>query len=134
MSGKITNQNDTEYLSAVLQLYLELPETPSKASSNDKKTATELYIRGIKLTTVESALLLASLRRLNRPHNLPPLSPIRSLAYFFPVIHEILDNPIPVDYLTYLRRKVTLLSGKRGMIPKCGLPAVVQKNAFSRDR
>ena len=134
MSGKITNQNDTEYLSAVLQLYLELPETPSKASSNDKKTATELYIRGIKLTTVESALLLASLRRLNRPHNMPPLSPIRSLAYFFPVIQEILDNPIPVEYLSYLRRKVALLSGKKGMIPKCGLPADVPKNAFPHDR
>jgi hypothetical protein len=134
MTGKITDQNDSEYLSAVLRLYLELPETPSKASANDKKTATELYIRGIKLTTVESALLLASLRRLNRPHNMPPLSPIRSLAYFFPVIQEILDNPIPVDYLEYLRRKVALLSGKRGMIPNCGLPADVQKNAFSRDR
>jgi len=134
MTGKMKDQNDTEYLSAVLKLYLELPETPAKASTNDKKTATELYIRGIKLATIESALLLASLRRLNRPHNMPPLSPIRSLAYFFPVIQEILDNPIPVDYLTYLRRKVALLSGKRGMIPKCGLPADVRKSAVSHDR
>ena len=134
MSGKMKDQNETEYLSAVLKLYLELPETPSKASANDKKTATELYIRGIKLATIESALLLASLRRLNRPHNMPPLSPIRSLAYFFPVIQEILDNPIPVDYLAYLRRKVALLSGKRGMIPKYGLPADVRKNTFSHDR
>lgn len=120
MIRKITDQDDTEYLSAVLKLYLELPETPSKASTNDKKSATELYIRGIKLTTIESALLLTSLRRLNRPTNMPPLSPIRSLAYFFPVIQEILDNPIPVDYLEYLRRKVALLSGRRRMIPKCG--------------
>ena len=134
MTGEMKGQNDTEYLSAVLKLYLELPETPAKASTNDKKTATELYIRGIKLATIESALLLASLRRLNRPHNMPPLSPIRSLAYFFPVIQEILDNPIPVDYLGYLRRKVALLSGKIGMIPKCGLPADVHKNAFSHDR
>lgn len=116
MTGEMTDQYDTEYLSAVLQLYLELPETPSKASPNDKKIATELFIRGIKLTTIESALLLASLRRLNRPPNMPPLSPIRSLAYFFPVIQEILEHPIPVDYLAYLRRKVALLSGKREMI------------------
>jgi len=120
MTGEMTDQHDTEYLSAVLKLYLELPETPSKASPNDKKSATELYIRGIKLTTIESAFLLASLRRLNRPFNMPPLSPIRSLAYFFPVIQEILDNPIPVDYLEYLRRKVAMLSGRSSRIPKCG--------------
>lgn len=116
MTGKMKGQNDTEYLSAVLKLYIELPETPSKANPYDKKCAVELYTRGVKLTIIESALLLASLRRLNRPHNMPPLSPIRSLAYFFPVIQEILEHPIPVDYLAYLRRKVALLSGKREMI------------------
>jgi hypothetical protein len=134
MNREITDQDETEYLSAVLQLYLELPETPSRANTNDKKAATELYIRGIKLTTIESAFLLASLRRLNRPSNMPPLSPIRSLAYFFPVIQEILDNPIPVDYLGYLTRKVALISDRSRMIPKCGLPPGVEKNTFSHDR
>jgi hypothetical protein len=119
MTSQITDHDDTEYLSTVLTLYLELPETPSRASANDKKYVTELYIRGIKLTTIESAFLLASLRRLNRPPNMPPLSPIRSLAYFFPVIQEILDNPIPDDYLEYLRKKVAMLGGKTKMIPKC---------------
>lgn len=120
MIRRIADQAETEYLSTVLKLYLELPETPSKASTNDKKTATELYIRGIKLATIESAFLLASLRRLNRPSNMPPLSPIRSLAYFFPVIQEILDNPIPNAYLEYLRKKVVMLGGRGRMIPKCG--------------
>jgi hypothetical protein len=120
MTRSITDQAETEYLSTALKLYLEIPDTPSKANPYDKKCAVELYMRGVKLTTIESALLLASLRRLNRPPNLPPLSPIRSLAYFFPVIQEILEHPIPVDYLAYLRRKVALISGMRGTTTKCG--------------
>ena len=119
MIRKITQEDDNEYLSVVLKLYLELPETPSRATSNDRKSAADLYARGIKLATIESAFLLASLRRLGRSPDMPPLSPIRSLAYFAPVIEEILANPIPDDYLEYLRRKVALLSNRR-MITKCG--------------
>ena len=108
MNGKIMQQGGEEFLSAVLALYLQLPETPSKVSPHDMKSAAELHARGISLVTIESALLLASLRRLSRSSDLPPLSPIRSLAYFFPVIQEILDNPLPDGYLEYLHTKVRL--------------------------
>ena len=118
MIREIPEEDDNEYLSAVLKLYLELPETPSRAGPHDRKSAAALYARGIELATVESALLLASLRRLGRPHDLPPLSPIRSLAYFFPVIQELLDTPIPDDYREYLRRKVQSLDSRRQVI-KC---------------
>ena len=101
-----------EYAAAALKLYLQLPETPLKASSNDRRTAEALYARGISLATIESALLLASVRRLSRSTDLPQLSPIRSLAYFLPVIEEILFNPVPNDYLGYLRKKVESLSGR----------------------
>jgi hypothetical protein len=106
-------QKDTKYLSAVIKLYLDLPETPSRASPNDRRGAAELYARGINLATVESALLLASLRRLGRSPDMPPLAPIRSLAYFFPVIQELLDNPLPEGYLDYMRGKLRLLSSRR---------------------
>jgi len=72
-----------------------------------------LYARQIKLATVESALLLASLRRLGRPADWPPLPPIRSLAYFLPVIQELLENPTPDNYREYLKEKVQLLSKRR---------------------
>ncbi len=108
-----TQETDNEYLSAVLKLYLELPETPSRVSPNDRASAVELHARGIKLAIIDSALLLASLRRLNRPSNMPPLAPIRSLAYFFPVIREILDNPLPDGYAAYLRRKVDFLKCRK---------------------
>ena len=118
MIREIPEEDDGEYLSAVLKLYLKLPETPSRAGPHDRKSAAALRARGIKLATVESALLLASLRRLGRPRDLPPLSPIRSLAYFFPVIQELLDNPIRDDYREYLRRKVQLLDSRR-QVTKC---------------
>jgi hypothetical protein len=99
----------SEYVAAALKLYLQLPKTPLKASSSDRRTAEALYARGISLATIESALLLASVRRLSRSADLPQLSPIRSLTYFLPVIEEILFNPVPNDYLGYLRKKVESL-------------------------
>jgi hypothetical protein len=119
MIGKIAQEEIDGYVSAVLKLYLELPETPSKASSNDRQSAANLHARGTSLITIESAFLLASFRRLGRSLDMPPLSPIRSLAYFFPVIQEILDNPIPDDYLEYLRKKMRSLSSRR-TITNCG--------------
>ena len=104
--------NVDDYAATALKLYLQLPETPSKASSNDRRTAEILCARGISLAAIESALLLGTVRRLSRSHDMPPLSPIRSLAYFLPVIEEILCNPVPDDYLRYLRKKVELLRGK----------------------
>lgn len=119
MIPKITREEDDEYLSAVLKLYLELPETPSRICPNDRKCAAQLQAYGIRLATVESAFLLASLRRLDRSPNMPPLSPIRSLAYFVPVVQELLDNYVPDNYREYLRRKVILLSNRRRKT-KCG--------------
>jgi hypothetical protein len=110
MTRETTPKDDDKYLSAVLKLYLNLAETPSRASPDDRKTAAELHTRGVPLASIESAFLLASVRRLSRSPDMPPLSPIRSLAYFFPVIQEVLANPIPENYLEYLRIKAALLS------------------------
>jgi hypothetical protein len=106
MSDKTPN-----VISAVLNRYIELPETPIKASFNDRQTATKLLESGVRLSIIESAFLLATVRRLGRSPDMPPLAPIRSLAYFLPVIQELLNNPIPDDYLSYLRIKVRSLSG-----------------------
>jgi hypothetical protein len=105
-------QDSNDYVAEVLKLYLELPETPRKANTNDKITAAGLYERGIQMTTVESAFLLASVRRLGRSPDLPPLTPIRSLAYFLPVIQEILEKQVNDDYLKYLRMKVRSLCSR----------------------
>lgn len=113
-------QDQNGYVADVLKLYLQLPETPRKANTNDKITAAGLYERGIQMPTVESAFLLASVRRLGRSPDLPPLSPIRSLAYFLPVVQEILEKQIDDDYLKYLRMKVRSLCGRNKIAAKCG--------------
>ena len=95
MNPHISDPTADSYVTAVLTLYLGLPETPLRASTQDRKLARQLYERGLALDVVESAFLLASLRRLARPADVPALSPIRSLAYFQPVIEELLSNPAP---------------------------------------
>lgn len=119
MTGPGSHIQPDAYVAAVLKMYLELPETPSRAGPHDRRTALDLYERRVTFLTVEAALLLSSLRRLGRPPDYPPLSSIRSLAYFRPTIEELLANPIPDGYLDYLRRKVRILSGEKWG-KKCG--------------
>jgi hypothetical protein len=124
----LPDSDPAAYTAAVVLLYVELPETPLSASVQDQRLARSLHDRGIPLQLVESAMLLASLRRLVRPADLPPLPPIRSLAYFRPVIEELLVHPMPDNYLEYLRLKLSR------MARHTTAPAEVQKNTFSDDR
>ena len=117
-----------DYVAAVQLLYVQLPDTPLRAGAQDQWRARRWHDRGIPLRVVESALLLASLRRLLRPADAPPLSPIRSLAYFQPVLDELIANPPPDNYLEYLRLKLCRLTATKAA------PADVQKNTFPDDR
>ena len=74
------------YVTAVVTLYMDMPDTPMRISASDQWLARNFYQDGVPLETVESALLLGSLRRMIRPADCPRLAPIRSLAYFRPVI------------------------------------------------
>jgi hypothetical protein len=94
------------FVKTVLDLYLSLPETPSRTSRSDRSLALELFNRSMSISTIEAAFLLASARRLCRPADAPPLGPIRSLHYFLPVIEELIHNPLPIDYIRYLRHKL----------------------------
>lgn len=49
---------------------------------------------------------VAATRRLIRPTQAPPLGTIRSLAYFLPVIEEVLESRVSPDYFEYLRHKL----------------------------
>lgn len=55
---------------------------------------------------IENALVLAVTRRLMRPADAPPLGTIRSLAYFLPVIEEVLGLRVSPEYFAYLRYKL----------------------------
>ena len=114
------------YIAAFLTLYVDLPDTPLRASISDQWLARRFHDDGVALHVVEAALLLGSLRRLIRPADAPRLSPIRSLAYFCPVIDELQAHPAPESYLDYLRLKLRQATAV--------LPANVQKTTFSDDR
>jgi hypothetical protein len=125
--------NPASYVPTVLALYLSLPETPIRTNAMDHRHARLLQQRDVSLRVIESAFLLASLRRLIRPKDLPPLSPIRSLAYFLPAIEELLADPSPDNYLDYLRLKLNrILNNKDEDTDQDS--ADVQKTTFSDDR
>lgn len=117
----------TLFVAEVIRLYLELPDTPLRASLQDHAVARRFHQRQIPLQTVESALLLGSLRRFVRPPDAPALPPIRSLAYFQPVVEELLEHPAGDSYLHYLRMKMTRLPSE---VPSAG----VRKRTFPDDR
>jgi hypothetical protein len=119
--------NPELYIKAVLALYVDMPDTPLRASVADQRQARSWFDRGVPLPLVETALLLALLRRTARPSDMPPLPRIRSLAYFQPVVEELLGHPVPGGYLEYLRLK---LRGTAGSLA----PASVQKTTFPGDR
>lgn len=123
---KPAGEAETIYVAAVLTQYADLPDTPLRPSLTDQALARKLHAEQLPLSLVESALLLATLRRQARSSALPPLPKIRSLAYFLPVIAELQQQPLPDRYLDYLRLKLNRLSQPE--------PPEVQKSTFSDDR
>ncbi len=95
------------YSQRVLRMYLQLPDTPPRPRPMDRQLAARLHARRVDIDIIESAFLLATARRLRRSPHQQPLPPIRSMAYFLPLIDEILQQPLPPGYLDYLRFKVS---------------------------
>ena len=94
------------YVQKVLQAYQHTPGTSGQIRPPDRLLAMQLLQRGIPLHTIENALLLAAARRIFRRADAPPLTTVRSLAYFVPVIEELLTTEITEEYFEYLRRKL----------------------------
>ena len=60
-----------------------------------------------RLTTLQ--LALAAVRRHIRPVDASPLTTVRSLAYFLPVIEEVLQMEVGEEYFQYIRQKLQRL-------------------------
>ncbi len=95
-----------EYVERLLRAYRQTPTTMGAVRPADRMVAVELHARGISLRVVENALVLAASRRLMRAPGAPPLMPIRSLAYFLPVIEEVIEMRINPNYFAYLEHKI----------------------------
>jgi len=98
--------NQDEYIRHVLDVYRKTPGTTGIVRRADRLVAAQLHQRGVPLAAVENALVLAAARRLIRPADFAPLGTIRSLAYFLPVIDEVLGLRVNPDYFRYLRQKI----------------------------
>jgi hypothetical protein len=86
----------------VLDAYRRTPGTAGHIRPADRRLARDLHARGVSVQTVDDAFLLASVRRFVRPLPSGPPPTVRSLAYFLPVVQELLATPVDDSYRRYL--------------------------------
>jgi len=99
-----------EYIRRVLEAYRNTPGTMGIVRRPDRVLAAQLHQRGIAVSVIENAFVLAATRRLVRPADALPLGTIRSLAYFLPVIEEVRQLRVSPDYFQYLRHKLARIA------------------------
>jgi hypothetical protein len=102
-----------QYIRQVLEAYRKTPGTTGTIRRPDRMLAAQLFQRGVPVSVIENALVLAATRRLMRPADAPPLGTIRSLAYFLPVIDEVPELRVSQDYFLYLRHKLQRIAPTR---------------------
>ena len=102
-----------EYVRRLLEAYSATPGTAGVVRRADRLFAAQLHQRGVSLQAVENALVLAAARRSTRPADAPPLGTIRSLAYFAPVIEEVLQLNVGQTYFQHLRNKLQRVTSSR---------------------
>jgi hypothetical protein len=102
-----------DYLRQVLDAYRTTPGTTAIVRRSDRLLAERLYERAVPLVVVQNALLLAAARRLLRPEGATPLPSARSLAYFLPVIDEVMRLDVGPEYYELLRTSLQHRLAKR---------------------
>jgi hypothetical protein len=107
------DRGQENFIRRVLEAYRKTPGTIGTVRRPDRVLAAQLYQRGISVSVVENAFVLAATRRLIRPVDSPPLAAIRSLAYFLPVIEEVLALHVSQEYFDYLRHKLERITPSR---------------------
>jgi hypothetical protein len=106
-------RSQEEYIRQILEAYRKTPGTMGTVRRADRILAAQLYQRGLSVRVIENALVLAAARRLMRSADAPSLGAIRSLAYFLPVIEEVLELRVTPDYFQYLRHKLARIAPPR---------------------
>jgi hypothetical protein len=95
---------ERDYVRAVLDCYLWLPGTSAVTSRHDRRCARQLYRRGVPVEVVTSAMVVAVARRTFRRGE--PLPRVRAVAYFMPVVEEMLETPCDPGYVQYLKSQL----------------------------
>jgi hypothetical protein len=103
----------SDYVRRLLEAYRTTPGTCGAVRRPDRLLAAQLHARGVPLQAAENALTLAAARRMARPTNALPLGIIRSLAYFSPVIEEVLQLKVGQEYFQHLRHRLRRAASAR---------------------
>ncbi len=126
------------YVNAVVRHYVRLPGTPMRASRGDRRLASQLYDQSVPLKAVWAAFVIAAARRALRGPQQRKLEAVRTLFYFVPAIHEVLDSPPDPDYVQYLADKLPALVAEKERVRAAATPTPMtdpcQNSAFSRRR
>lgn len=97
----------TDYIATILSAYCALPHTAARSPRPlDRTHASHLYDRHVPIEIVLAALTVAMARRLTRNPTAPPLPAIRSLAYFDPIIDELIDDPPDPNWIRDLEHRI----------------------------
>ena len=102
-----------QYVHQVLEAYRKTPGTTGTIRRPDRLLAAQLFQRGVTVSVIENAFVLATTRRLVRRPDAQPLGTIRSLAYFLPIIEEVQELRVSPDYFQYLRHKLQRMAPTR---------------------
>lgn len=102
----MTHPDLVPYLHHVLDLYRRSPDTRGRCRTADRRLAATLHRRGVPISIVRAALILAAARRRARSPDAQPLQPIASLHYFLPVIDELLAEPPDPRYIDLLSSRL----------------------------
>ncbi len=100
-----------DYVDAVLETYVALPDTPNRTRRDDRYLAITWYRQGIILFQAKTAMLLATERRTFREPDALPLEPIHSLRYFASIVEEIQHSGVDESYLRYLQQRLGSVLG-----------------------
>lgn len=105
----LKHSEQESYIASVREGFLSLGCVIGKFGAAEVQAARNMQIRGIPVAVIQDAMLLGACRKYTSWLNGEALEPIRSLAYFEPLIAEVQSEPLPPGYSAYLRRKVQKL-------------------------
>src|ERR1035441_4283541 len=114
MDGPLIDPRD--YVRRLLEAYRATPGTSGAVHRADRLLAARLHERGVPLEAVKNAFVPAATRRMirpGRPAGAAPRETIRSLAYFSPVIEEVLQLQVSQKFFQYLRHKLQRAASAR---------------------
>jgi len=98
------------YVESVREGFEKLGCTRGKFGVAEIEAARQFHGQAIPVGIVQDAMLLGACRKFDSWLNGGPVEPIRSMAYFVPLIAEIQAEPLPTGYSTHLRRHLQRLS------------------------